>query len=632
VRRFSDKKRDLTNKRGTRGDVMRHTSGILALALGTAAMAGSALAPASVLAQTPPAAVPVPKGQEASSALLRGNVAQALALYSDSLKDNTLPNDRRAAILNDRGVAYHRLGQTKLAIDDFNRAVQLFPEYAAVYNNRGNTLMALGVPREAIKDFDRAILLAPGYAAAFNNRAGAALRLGQNADAIRDYTKAIELMPTSPAPLSGRGRVYLAEARPHAAMRDFSRALQSDARFSAGYRARAEAKIEIERYEEAVEDLSRAIAFEPGNPEVLTIRGQAYLANKNPASAIKDFSRAIELDPRSVPAHLGRALANLKAEAYEESEADITRALELDPRSALAFAYRALVYKATAQPDLGAKEIDKAMKLEPERPEVLWAKGEIEEALGRTDEAIGALRKALLVRPGMKDASDVLERLGVGQDTTGETEVRGAGVAKWRVVTKSGRFFAVNDDLPKLRVALEMVGEGQPKLLEWDAKRKEPFREIGTLRFSAGKSGNDAVEQIAIINTQAPAALLGIEPHRVGEKVSQWTWDDGRIVVASVDGVTDEFVVRVAEKPKDAKDSKEPRDRDEPAAKRRVASDNDGRENRSSNSGNSNGGSSSKSQSPSWAPWAQDRQPQRTAQQPRPSGKPKTFFDILLGN
>lgn len=600
---------------------MRH------LTLGLAVVLTAAVAADGVVAQTAavvaPAAPASKGGQEASSALLRGNVAQALALYTEALKDNALPNDRRAAILNDRGVAYHRLGQTKLALDDYNRAVQLFPEYAAVYNNRGNTLMALGVPREAIKDFDRAILLAPGYAAAFNNRAGASMRLGQNADAIRDYTKAIELTPTSPAPLSGRGRVYLAEARPHAAMRDFSRALQSDARFSAGYRARAEAKMDIERYEDAVEDFSRAIAFEPGNPEVLTLRGQAYLANKNPASAIKDYSRALELDPRSVNASLGRALAHLKAEAFDESEADVTRALELDPRSALAFAYRALVYKATAQPDLGAKEIEKAMRLEPERAEVLWAKGEIEEALGRTDEAVLALRKALVRRPGMKDASDALERLGAGLDTTGEVEVHGAGIARWRVVTKAGRFFAVNDDYPKLRVALEMVSEGQPKLLEWDAKKKEPFRDIGTLRFGAGKSGNDSVEQIAIINTQSPAALLGIEPHRLGDKVSQWTWDDGRIVVASIDGVTDEFIIRAAEKPKDLRDPK-----DEQAARRRVASDNDGRENRTSNSG-----SSSKGQTPSWAPWANDRQTQRSwQQQSRPSGKPKSFFDILLGN
>src|SRR5690349_2999211 len=121
-----------------------------------------------------------PKAQDAAAALVRGDSGQAVTGYTDALKEMTLANDRRATILNDRGVAYARLGQPKLAIDDFNRAAQLFPEYAAIYNNRGNLLLALGYPEEAIKDFNRAIVLAPGYAAALSNRAGAYAKVGHN--------------------------------------------------------------------------------------------------------------------------------------------------------------------------------------------------------------------------------------------------------------------------------------------------------------------------------------------------------------------------------------------------------------------------------------------------------------------
>jgi hypothetical protein len=63
---------------------MRHTSSILAAILGVTLAISS-----HTQAQTAPApgpaviaAAPAPKGQEASSALLRGNVAQALALYT----------------------------------------------------------------------------------------------------------------------------------------------------------------------------------------------------------------------------------------------------------------------------------------------------------------------------------------------------------------------------------------------------------------------------------------------------------------------------------------------------------------------------------------------------------------------
>src|SRR3989304_1749521 len=213
------------------------------------AIALISLSPAGAYAAAADAAM---KAQDAAPALVRGDPNKAVAGYTDALKDPALPNDRRATILNDRAVAYARLGQTKLAIDDFNKAAQLFPEYAATYNNRGSLLLALGYSDEAIKDFNRAIVLAPGYAAALGNRAGAYAQAGHNDQAIRDYTRAIRLMPQAAAPLAGRG------GGPPPAIRDFTRAANVDPRFAAAYRSRAEAKLDIGHHQDAIEDLSRA--------------------------------------------------------------------------------------------------------------------------------------------------------------------------------------------------------------------------------------------------------------------------------------------------------------------------------------------------------------------------------------
>ncbi len=103
---------------------------------------------------------PVSLADTAAAHLARGQTADAITAYSAALSDNTLSNDRRATLLNDRGVAYTRAGQVKLAVEDFNAAATLFPEYAAVYNNRGNLLVSLGLMKEAMKDLNRAILLA----------------------------------------------------------------------------------------------------------------------------------------------------------------------------------------------------------------------------------------------------------------------------------------------------------------------------------------------------------------------------------------------------------------------------------------------------------------------------------------
>jgi len=487
------------------------------------------------------------KAREAAAALMRGNLDQAVALYGEALDDKTLPNDRRAVIHNDRGVAQSRRQQPKLAIDDFNRAIQLYPEYAAVYNNRGNVLLALGAVKEALKDFDRALLLAPGYAAAYSNRAGAYMKLGQVERAIADYTKAIELTPSSAPALSGRGRAHLAAHRPHGAIRDFTRAVAFDARFGAAYRSRAEAKMAIERYEEAIEDFSRAIAFEPRNAEIYALRGWAYMAADNSASGIKDFAKAIELDPNAAAYYAARGLAYAKAEAYEDALNDFARAIELEPRSPKAYAFRAWTYRQ--QPELGMKDAERALKLDPNSAEAYWARGEIAANLGRGDQMVADLRKALALDPGFKEAARSLERLGLSP-ASDEPEVPEAGYEGWRVHGKGRQFIATNEEFPRLRINLEMMGKGQPRILEWDVK-KPPFAGIAVLRFHAGTvdgpRGPEEVEHAAIVDLQTNS-VVAVEVHRQGEKEAKWTWDEGRLVVASADGITDEFQLRQVKK------------------------------------------------------------------------------------
>lgn len=543
------------------------------------------------------------KSQEAATALLRGSFEQAITAYTEALDDQTLSNDRRAAILNDRGVAYSRSGNPKLALDDYNRAVQLFPEYAPIYNNRGNTLLALGLHQEAIKDFDRAITLAPGYAAAYNNRAAAQLAIGEPARAIKDYTRAVILMPQNAAPLNGRSRALLREDRPYAAMRDLARAISADAKSGAAYQLRAAALTDVGKYNEAIEDLSRAIAFEPNSLDLHIQRGHAYLMIDNAAAAIRDFTRALELDVRSASAFASRGFAHARAEAYEEAETDLAKALEINPRSTEAFTYRGWLYKQVGQPELGLKEVDKAMRTDSKNADVYWAKGEIEQALGRSNEAIASFRAALTLKPWHRSARTALQQMGIDPNPT--TEVAGAAIPGWRVVHQAGSYTALLDGNARLRVPLEMVGKGEARLIDWQL-RDGPLKGIGLLRYNAGvaagEDGPEEVEQTAIVDL-ASNQVVSIQLHRQGEKESTWTWNEGAVTIASIDGVTETMQLR---------DTK-PR---EVAQQRPLERQSDG--------------------SPIWAPWSQGwgtspGYAQRGSQQQRQK-KPKNFLDMLFGN
>jgi len=74
------------------------------------------------------------------------------------------------AAYNNRGVALRPNGELDRAIEDYDQAIRLMPDYYVAINNRGVALMARGELDRAIADFDRVIQLKPDYLAAFGGR------------------------------------------------------------------------------------------------------------------------------------------------------------------------------------------------------------------------------------------------------------------------------------------------------------------------------------------------------------------------------------------------------------------------------------------------------------------------------
>ncbi|HBE60500.1 MAG TPA: hypothetical protein DDW56_24175, partial [Cyanobacteria bacterium UBA11366] len=62
---------------------------------------------------------------------------------------------------------------TEGAISDYNRAIEINPNYTFAYYNRGITRSRQGDKKGAIADFDRAIELEPNYAPVYLSRGNA---------------------------------------------------------------------------------------------------------------------------------------------------------------------------------------------------------------------------------------------------------------------------------------------------------------------------------------------------------------------------------------------------------------------------------------------------------------------------
>lgn len=120
---------------------------------------------------------------------------QALQQCDGALTEALRVRDRAGTHVN-RGIIHMNRHAYRLALADFDYAIQLAPDLAEGHINRGAALLAQNNYEGAIAAIDRGLALTPEEPArAYYNRAVANEELGNVRAAYADYRRAAELAP-----------------------------------------------------------------------------------------------------------------------------------------------------------------------------------------------------------------------------------------------------------------------------------------------------------------------------------------------------------------------------------------------------------------------------------------------------
>ena len=207
---------------------------------------------------------------------------------------------RQARNYFDRALAKQNSGDKKGAIVDYDKAIQLNPNYSLAYNNRGLAKSALGDKKGAIVDYDKAIQLNPNDAQAYNNRGLAKSALGDKKGAIVDYDKAIQLNPNDALAYNNRGWAKSDLGDNQGAIVDYNKAIQinqnwGDIGLYAAYNNRGLAKYNLGDNQGAIVDYDKAIELNPNYAAAYYKRGLAYQKLRENQRALADFREAARL-------------------------------------------------------------------------------------------------------------------------------------------------------------------------------------------------------------------------------------------------------------------------------------------------------------------------------------------------
>jgi tetratricopeptide (TPR) repeat protein len=243
----------------------------------------------------------------------------------------------------------------------------LFPQalLALIFSKRGNAYGSFKNYQQAFADFERALELDPDYAFAYRSRGWAYYWLKDYQLAFADFNRALELDPIDPYGYHSRGWAYDALKNYRQAIADFDRAVELDPNFSWSYCGRGWVYDDLKEYQQAIVDFNYALELEPNYTYAYIGRGWAYYWLKDYQLAFADFNRALELDPNYIRAYHARGWACGHLKNYQQAIADFDHALELDPNYFRAYCGRGWVYHQLKDYQQAIVDFDHALELVP---------------------------------------------------------------------------------------------------------------------------------------------------------------------------------------------------------------------------------------------------------------------------
>ncbi|BAY60156.1 serine/threonine protein kinase containing TPR domain [Calothrix brevissima NIES-22] len=308
-------------------------------------------------------------------------------------------------------------GDYQGAIEDYNQAIKIHPDYADAYNNRGNAREKLGDYQGAIEDYNQAIKIHPDYADAYCDRGNARGNLGEYQAAIEDYNRAIKINPDDADAYCNRGNARWDLGEYQAAIEDYNRAIKINPDYADAYNNRGNARWDLGEYQAAIKDYNQAIKINPDYADAYINRGLAREKLGEYQTAIKDYNQAIKINPDYADAYINRGNARGNLGEYQAAIKDYNRAIKINPDDAIAYINRGVAHYDLGKYPAAIEDYNRAIKINPDNADAYYNRGLALKNLGEYQTAIEDYNRAIKINP---DYADAYNNRGIVRKNLGE--------------------------------------------------------------------------------------------------------------------------------------------------------------------------------------------------------------------
>ncbi len=299
-----------------------------------------------------------------------------------------------------RGRSYEKLGMPDSALIDFNKALEIKPDFLPAIFFRGVLNYNLANWELAKTDFDIILKSRPDYINALIYRGRSLEELGKKEEAIEDYTTAINLRLKNHEVYYRRGLLYEKERRPKDALWDFDKSVMYKSDFVEGYLHRGKMNQLLGNDAEALADFDKVLSLTDTMREVYMDRGDLNFKLKNYENAAADYSVLIDkFRVKDGNLYFKRADAYFLDSNYSAAFKEYTRVLQVKPRFDPAIVAQAKIRLIEGKPSSALPLLRKALSFNPTNGEAYFLKGKMLYEQEKFAEALIDLNQAVKYFP-----------------------------------------------------------------------------------------------------------------------------------------------------------------------------------------------------------------------------------------
>ena len=308
---------------------------------------------------------------------------------------------------NSQGIEKYNKQDFRGAIQDYNQAIQINPDYALAYYQRGLAHSNLGDEQEAIKDFRQAAEL---FAAQGNQsdakRSQGVVRsyLKDYQGAIAAYSEAIGINSKDFRAYVNRGNARKALKNNQTAIEDYKQAIKINPDFAIAHYNLCNVRNELRNYQSAIEDCNQAIRLNPNYRVAYYQRGLTHYELGDKQAAIEDYTQAIKINPNYVDAYYNRGIARSDLGDNQAAIEDYTQAIKINPNYVNAYISRGLARSNLGDNQAAIEDYSQAIKINPNYALPYYNRGVVRSGLGNKQGAIEDYTQAIRINPNYVDA------------------------------------------------------------------------------------------------------------------------------------------------------------------------------------------------------------------------------------